>query len=105
MSRYLLVPADGFCTKTKEITLPSGLVVNSYDDLACKVTNKKGLEKLLTDLAKFDISSNKDGFLTHKDKIMNGLKFDDAVLDLCNGHIRYCYEPFYSLLKQCDIVF
>ena len=92
-------------TNPTEITLPQGLVVNTYDKLGKKVKNKATLKKLLTDLAMVEISSDKDGLLSYKGKTMDGLKFEETVVDLCNNHFHHCYEAFYRLLKECNIIF
>ena len=47
MSHYLLVPVEGFDKQTKELTIPDGLVVNSYEYLYKHVSNKDKLKNLL----------------------------------------------------------
>ena len=105
MSRYLLVPAKGFNAESREITLPHGLVENPYAKLHKKVSDKNELRNLLMKLAKAEIGYDKDGFVKHKDEILHGIYFNDAVTDSCNGKFPHFYEPFYSLLRKYNILF
>ena len=105
MSRYLLVPVDGFDKQSKELTIPDGLVVNSYEDLFKHVSDKDKLKNLLLRLSKSEITPNEHGIVKHKDNILDGVIFNDAVVDSCNGQYPECYEPFYELLRKFGIVF
>lgn len=105
MTRFLLVSADDLYTTPTEITLPQGLIVNVHEELVEKVKNKSMLKNLLIDLAKVDISYNRDGLLTYKGNAIDGLNFNDVVVDFCNAHFKHCYEAFYCLLRQCNIIF
>ena len=105
MSRYLLVPVEGFDEQTKELVIPAGLVVNSYEDLYKHVSDKDKLKKLLLKLSKSEISRNVNGLVKHKDKILDGVIFNDAVIDSCNGRYLECYEPFYEILRKFGIIF
>ena len=103
MSRYLLVSMEDF--ETKEITIPDGLVVNTYKEFYENVTDKDLLKTLLLKLSKAGISQSEHGLVKHKDTILNGIVFKNAVLDSCNGDYKDCYEPFYALLRKFGIVF
>ena len=105
MSRYLLVPVEGFDKQTKELTIPDGLVVNSYEDLYKHVSDKGKLKNLLLRLSKSEITPNERGLVKHKDNILDGVIFNNAVVDSCNGQYLECYESFYELLRKFGIVF
>ena len=104
MSRYLLVPADGFDKKNKEITIPDGLVVNPYEDLYNHVSDKDKLKNLLLQLSDLEIGCNEDGLIKHNNRILDGVIFRDVVIDICNGHYKHCYDSFYKLLLDYGIV-
>ena len=99
MSRYLLVPADGFDKQNKEITIPEGLVVNSCEDHYKHVSDKDKLKNLLLQLTDLGIGCNEDGLIKHNNRILDGVLFRDAVIDTCNGHYKHCYESFYDMLR------
>ena len=105
MSRYLLVPVEGFDKQAKELTIPDGLVVNSYEYLFKHVSDKDKLKNLLFRLSKSEITPNERGIVKHKDNILDGVIFNNAVIDSCNGQYLECYEPFYELLRKFGIVF
>ena len=105
MSRFLLIPAKGNGTESREITLPDGLVENRYAELYKKVSDQNKLRNLLLKLAKAEIGYDKDGFVKHKDGTLQGINFDDAVTDSCNGNFDIFYEPFYALLRRYNILF
>ena len=103
MSRYLLVPTDGFNKKNKEITIPDGLVVNPYEDVYKHVSDKDKLKKLLLQLSDLEIGCNEDGLAKHTNRILDGIIFRDVVIDICNGQYKDCYESFYKLLLDYGI--
>lgn len=106
MSRYLLVPVDGLEKESKEVVIPNGLVVDPFEDLYQHVRDKELLKNLLMKLFKFRISEDHAlGYVKYKDKVLDGIKFRDAVVDSCNGTFLEYYEPFYDLLRKFDIVF
>ena len=106
MSRYLLVPVEGDNMGTKEINAPEGIVVDPYKHLYQLVKDKEKLKKLLLKFNKFSISKDTEtGFVKHKENIIRGVIFDDAVIDSCNGKFLNSYESFYVLLKKFGIVF
>ena len=105
MARYLLVPVEGFDRQTKELTIPDGLVVNSYEYLYKHVSDKDKLKNLLLRLSKSEISQNEHGLVKHENNILDGVIFNNAVIDSCNGQYLEYYEPFYKLLRKFGIVF
>lgn len=105
MSRYLLVPVDGFEDETKKITIPDGLVVNSYNNFYDHVRDKDMLKSLLLRLSKSEIFPNDRGLVKHKDNVLDGIVFRDVVIDSCNGRYLECYETFYELLRSVGIIF
>ena len=105
MSRYLLVPVDDLENGGKEITIPEGLGVNPFEELYVRVSDVDKLKNLLLRLTKAGIYPNDDGFVKHKDIDLNGVLFEDAVVDSCNGNYLHCYESFYELLRKFGIVF
>ena len=106
MSRYLLVPVDSLKKESKEVIIPNGVVVDPFEDLYQHVRDKELLKDLLIKLFKFGISEDHNlGYVKHKDKVLEGVKFRDALLDSCNGKYLECYESFYELLRKFDIVF
>ena len=106
MSRYLLVPVDGLEKESKVVTIPNGLVVDPFEELYQHVRDKELLKNLLIKLYEFGISEDHtSGYVKHKDKVLEGVKFRDALLDSCNGKYLECYESFYELLRKFDIVF
>ena len=103
MSRYILVPADGFDKKNKEITIPDGLV-EPYGDLYNHVSDKDKLKNLLLQLSRSQIECNEDGFVKHDNAILDGIIFRDVIIHSCNGNYMDCYESFYELLRNYGIV-
>ena len=98
MSRFLLIPAKGNSAESRKITLPAGLVENTYAELYKKVSDQNKLRRLLLKLAKAEIGYDKDGLVKHKDGTLQRIYFDDVVTDSCNGNFAPFYEPFYALL-------
>ena len=105
MSRFLLIPAKGNGAESREITLPDGLVENPYAELYKKVYDQNKLRNLLLKLAKAEIGYDKDGFVKHKDGILQGIYFDDVATDSCNGNFAPYYESLYALLRKYNILF
>ena len=104
MSRYLLVPVDGFDKKNREITIADGLV-DSYGDLYNHVSDKDKLKNLLLQLSDAKLGCNEDGLMKHDNRILDGIIFKDVIVDMCNGHYKHCYESFYKILLDYGIVF
>ena len=100
---YSLVPAEGFNEQSKSIQIPSGL--NPYDNIYTRVKNKNKLKRLLLKLSKTEIGRNKDGFVTDGHNVLHDIRFDNAVLDICNGVFLDYYENFYCLLRRFGITF
>ena len=106
MSRHLLIPniiksddsfdsfrlllTEGLHGKTTQLDLPKGMVQNF---LAGENSSKrKSLQHLLTQLAKNDISRNKDGLFTYGSKVLD-IDYDDFIRDSCSGNFSNHYEP------------
>ena len=100
---YSLVPSEGFNEQSKSIQIPSGL--NPYDNIYTRVKNKNKFKRLLLKLSKTEIGRNKDGFVTDGHNVLHGIRFDNAVLDICNGVFSDYYENFYCLLRRFGITF
>lgn len=106
MSRYLLIPVDDSGGQSKEIMIAEGLVDDSsYKDLYNHVSDEKKLKTLLNKLSNIGLVQDRLGFVKHKDTVLEGVKFRDAVIDSCNGRFLDCYEPFYELIRKFGIVF
>lgn len=106
MSRYLLIPAEESGLQRKEVIIMKDLVdESSYKDLYNHVSDRQKLKKLLSKLFNVGLVQDKHGYVKHKDTVLDGVKFKDAVIDICNGIFLDCYEPFYQLLSKLGIVF
>ena len=111
MSRFILLPTEpknNFtlvstedCSKVKIIQLPEELFdMNIFE----KVQNRNRANNLLYRIARVDVSKTSDGFVKDKN-IKTKMKFDDVVIGCCNNKFKECFEEFYCILKNYDIVF
>ena len=98
----LLLPTEGLSEPNKIIEIPSGLVPRL--DNVHNAESKKILDNLMMKIAKANIVRNKDGMVTVGSRVMEA-KFDDFVLDCCNGEFSKCYEEMYCLLRKNGITF
>ena len=105
MSRYLLIPVDSTDKEIKEVTLPDGVMSDPYTDLYKRVSDPRILRNFLIKLTNADIVSNENGAVKHESGVMDGIKFDDAVIDSVNNNFKECYEPFYKLIRSYGITF
>ncbi len=99
---FQLVPTEGLSEQMKVIELPTGLVPQLYN--VRKVESNQILDKLLLKISKANISRSKDGLVTVGSRVIN-IKFDDFVVDCCNGQFSECYEELYCLLRKNGITF
>ncbi len=99
---FLLFPTEGLSEPNKSIELPLGLVPRL--DNVHNAESKKILDKLMMKITKANIARNKDGLVTVGSRVMDA-KFDDFVLDCCNGEFSKCYEEMYCLLRKNGITF
>ena len=97
-----LVPTEGLSEQIKSIELSAGLLPRLYD--AKKVKSNLMLDKLLMKISKANIHRSKDGFVTVGSRVID-TKFDDFVVDCCNGQFSECYEELYCLLRKNGITF
>ena len=98
---FALVPADGFGNQIKEIKLPEGIV---HMNIFSKVKNRKRLMKLLYKILKTEIQRTKDGLVADKYNTLN-IRYDDAIVNSCNGLFFNSFEKFYCLLRKNGITF
>ena len=99
---FQLVPTEGLTDQIKEIELPEGIMPNIIDSKQIK--SERDLSDLMLKLSKSNIGRSKDGFITIENKVL-GIKFDDFVVDCCNGEFRESYENVYCLLRNHRITF
>ena len=99
---FHLVPTEGLSEQIKSIELPTGLVPRLYN--VRKVESNQILDKLVMKISKANISRSKDGLVTVGSRVIN-TKFDDFVVDCCNGQFSECYEELYCLLRKNGITF
>ena len=97
---FLLIPTEGLGEQAKIIELSKSLVPR----LSRGKSSDNMLERLMMKISKANISRSKDGLVTVGSRVMN-TKFDDFVLDCCNGQFSECYEELYCLLRKNGIVF
>ena len=95
----LLIPTEGLGEEIKYTEIPNTLVPSLQNEKSSKM-----LDKLMLKISKANISRSKDGLVTVGSRIMN-TKFDDFVLDCCNGRFSECYEELYCLLRKNGITF
>ena len=69
-----------------------------------KVQNRNKANNLLYRIAKSEVSRTPDGLVKDKNN-KTKLKFDEAVIGCCNNDFKECFEEFYCILKNYDIVF
>lgn len=111
MSRFVLLPKESEnsfilvstedCMETKPIELPDELFdINIFK----KVQNRNKANNLLYRIAKSEVSRTPDGLVKDKNN-KTKLKFDEAVIGCCNNDFKECFEEFYCILKNYDIVF
>ncbi len=98
---YALVPADAIGNQIKEIKLPDGIV---YMNTFTKVRNRTKLAKLLYKILKTEIQRTKDGLVADKYNTLN-IRYDDAIVNSCNGLFVNSFEKFYCLLRKNGITF
>ena len=94
-----LVPTEGLNEEVKSIETPGSLVPRLQS-----LSSSKMLDKLMLRISKANIGRSKDGLVTVGSRVMNA-KFDDFVLDCCNGQFSECYEELYCLLRKNGITF
>ena len=99
---FHLVPTEGLSEQMKNIELPIGLVPRLYN--AKQVNASQILDKLMMKISKANIHRSKDGFVTVGSRVID-TKFDDFVVDCCNGQFSECYEELYCLLRKTGITF
>ena len=99
---FCLVPTEGLSEQIKNIELPTGLVPRLCN--AKKVKSSLMLDKLMMKISKANISRSKDGSVTVGSKVID-TKFDDFVVDCCNGQFSECYEELYCILRKNGITF
>ncbi len=99
---FLLIPTEGINGQIKNVDLPKGLVPNFLRKQGVK--DRKLLGNLLIKMSKAEIGRSKDGLLTIGSKVLD-TKFDDFVLDSCNGKFLECYEDIYCVLRRNGITF
>ena len=96
---FHLLPVEGLTDKIETVELPKELVPNITNG-----KNHKKFEKLLMKLSKVEVGRTKDGLLKVENKVKN-IKFDDFVVDCCNGVFKDDYESIYCLLRNHGITF
>ncbi len=112
MSRYVLfpggeqgifamVPADGFGNQVKEIKIPEGIV---HMNIFNRVKSKKKLMQLLYKILKSDLQRTKDGLVADKYNTLN-IRYDDAVVNSCNGVFFNSFEKLYCLFRKNGITY
>ena len=99
---FKLIPTEGLTDQIKEIELPEGIIPNIIDSKHIK--SGGDLTDLMLKFSKSNIGRSKDGFITVENKVLE-IKFDDFVVDCCNGEFRERYEHVYCLLRNCGITF
>ena len=111
MSRFILLPTDinnNFILvatedlmKTQTIELPDELIDK---DIFKKVQNRNKANNLLYRIARVDVSKTSDGFVKDKNNKLI-INFDQAVIGCCNNEFKECFEEFYCILENYDIIF
>ena len=99
---FKLIPTEGLTEQTKEIELPEGIIPNILETRQVKA--ESDFSDLMLKFSKSNIGRSKDGFITVNDKVLE-VKFDDFVVDCCNGEFREEYENVYCLLRNHGITF
>ena len=99
---FKLIPTEGLTDQIKEIELPEGIIPNINDRKQIK--SGKDLTDLMLKFSKSNVGRSKDGFITVENKVLE-IKFDDFVVDCCNGIFREKYENVYCLLRNHGITF
>ena len=96
---FLLHPVDG--EKERQVKLPKGLVDGS---IFGKVNDSEACKKLLISVLKTDISRDKNGFVND---IINTyeIKYDDALINICNKNFLETHEKLYALLRNFGVTF
>ena len=117
MSRYILipnlqdnsindiiyvVPTEGITDHIRTVELPKGLLPRITNTKQIK-SDKKFIN-LLFKLSKTNIGRNKDGLMTIGSKVLD-TKFDDFVINCCNGKFKDDYENVYCILRNYGITF
>ena len=95
----LLIPTEGLGEEIKYTEIPNALIPRLQNGKSSKT-----LENLMLKISKANISRSKDGLVTVGSRVIN-TKFDDFVLDCCNGRFSECYEELYCLLRKNSITF
>ncbi len=99
---FNLLPTEGLSEQIKSIELPRALVPRLCN--VRKVESNQILDRLVMKISKTNISRSKDGLVTVGSKVIN-TKYDDFVVDCCNGQFLECYEELYCLLRKNGITF
>ncbi len=98
---FALVPADAIGNQIKELKLPDGIV---YMNTFTKVRHRTKLAKLLYKILKTEIQRTKDGLVADKYNTLN-IRYDDAIVNSCNGLFVNSFEKFYCLLRKMVLHF
>ena len=98
---FRLISTEGLSEQVTNVDVPIGLIPRLYNEHDAQ---SRVLDKLMIKFAKANFSRSKDGLVTVGSKVMN-IKFDDFVLDCCNGKFSQCYEELYCLLRKNGITF
>ena len=98
---FALIPADGFGNQVKEIKLPEGIV---HMNIFSKVQNRNRLANLLYKILKTEVHRTKDGLVADKYNTLN-IRYDDAIVNCCNGLFFNSFEKLYCLLRKNGITF
>ena len=98
---FALVPTDGIGNQIKEIKLPEGIV---HMDIFNKARNRTRLAKLLYKIMNTEIQRTKDGLVADKYNTLN-IRYDDAIVNCCNGLFFNSFDNLYCLLRKNGITF
>ena len=97
----ILLPTEGFNGKAIEVEVRKG-ILHSFP--SAQSSNKKLINSLLIRLAKCNIVQNKDGLISHGNKVYD-VDFKDFLHDLCHQKFSKHYEPIYCIMRCNGIVF
>ena len=99
---FHLMPTEGMTKDVKEIELPVGIIPKISDIKQLK--SEEMFKKMLQKLSKANICRSKDGFITIGSRLLD-TKFDDFIVDCCNGEFHEKYESIYCIFRSNGITF